>query len=72
MANPLSDQAQTRLALSCLFAALAQTLDERDSGFAQEFARKLERQYRNLEDWVPSPTGALEAVYWTKTTLDSR
>jgi cell division FtsZ-interacting protein ZapD len=70
MTAPLSDQAQTRLALACLFGALVQTLNERDKGVQKEFLDKLERQYRTLEDWIPNPDGAMEALLWTKQTID--
>ncbi len=62
----LNDQAQTRLALAAITAALVQTLSERDKSFASLFVKKLERLYRNMEDYDTHPIGAMEALRWAK------
>ena len=62
MATPLDDQAQTRLAVASLFAALAQTLGEQSESFPPRFVAEVERRYRTMqEDEIP-PTQAMEML----------
>lgn len=56
----LSEQAQTRLAVAALTAALVKTIGERDKSFASLFIKELERHYRNMEDYETHPIGAME------------
>ncbi len=62
MPTQLSDQAQTRLALASLFAALVQTLGERDEAFVPKFEERLEHLYREMDDYESNPIGALETL----------
>ena len=54
------------LALASLFAALVQTLGERDEAFVPMFEHRLEQLYRKMEDYESNPIGALEALRWTR------
>jgi hypothetical protein len=72
MATQLGDQDQTRLALASLFAALVQTLGERDEAFVPEFDRRLERIYREMEDYESNPIGALQTLRWTHELIRSQ
>ena len=49
------------LALASLFAALVQTLGERDEAFVPMFEHRLEQLYRKMEDYESNPIGALIA-----------
>ena len=65
MTDKLDDQAQTRLALAALFAALARTLGEQDKSFPSRFDRHVQKFYREMEDYQSGPIGALETLRWT-------
>lgn len=52
MADPLDDQAQTRLAVAALFAALAQTLREQDESFPSRFEENVEGIFRQRREGV--------------------
>jgi hypothetical protein len=69
MATQLGDQDQTRLALACLFASLAQTLGEQDKAFVPKFEQHLGRMYAQVKDYPSGPKGALEALRWTAEML---
>ena len=64
MTSPLDDQAQTRLALAALFAALAETLGERDESFPSRFDNQIEKIYRQMEDYQSEPIQTLETLRW--------
>ncbi len=69
MSNLLDDHAQTRLALAALFAALVQTLRERDEYLAERFDEHIERLYRTMEDYESDPIKTLETLRWTHELL---
>lgn len=69
MAQPLDDEAQTRLGIAALAAAFAQTLGEQDDTFVRRLDEQLERIYRAMEDHPGSPIGALEMLTWTHEML---
>jgi len=58
LATQLGDQDQTRLALACLFASLAQTLGEQDRAFVPKFEQHLDRMYAQVKDYEPAHGGA--------------
>ena len=68
----LSEQAQTRLAVAALTAALVKTIGERDKSFSSLFMKELDRHYRNMEDYDTHPTGAMETLRWTKELIQSK
>ena len=65
MADPLDDQAQTRLAVAALFAALAQTLREQDESFPSRFEENVDRIYHQMKNYESVPIQAMEALRWT-------
>jgi hypothetical protein len=65
MAIQLGDQDQTRLALACLFASLAQTLGEQDTAFVPKFEQHLERMYAQVKGYPGDTMGALQTLRWT-------
>ncbi|WP_420406148.1 hypothetical protein [Nisaea sp.] len=71
MASPLNDQAQTRLAIAALFAALARTLGEQDESFPQRFDAHLEKFYREIREFPSDPIGTLETLKWAGEMLDN-
>lgn len=68
----LSDQDQTRLALACLFAALAQTLGEQYQSFLPKFEQNLHRVYDEVREYESSPIGTMETLRWTSEILKKR
>lgn len=66
----LSDQAQTRLALASLFAALVKTLGTQDADAPHRFVRAVERMYRDMEDIESQPIGAMETLRWAKELIE--
>jgi hypothetical protein len=59
----LDDQAQTRLAIAALFAALVKALERRD------LTDGLEEVSRDIRNDRTSATGALETLQWTSEFL---
>jgi hypothetical protein len=66
---PLDDQAQTRLVLAALFAALARTFRAQDESFPSRFEDELERLYYELDESDSPPIGAMETLRWTRQLL---
>ncbi len=64
MADPLDDQAQTRLALASLFVALAQTLGEQDKSFPSRFDKNIERIYDAMREYESVPVQTIESLRW--------
>jgi hypothetical protein len=68
----LSDQAQTRLAMAALFAALVRALEKRDVTSRQEVSAELEKIYHDMRDnYGHSPIAALETIQWAESILKS-
>jgi len=65
----LDDQAQTRLAIAALFAALVKALERRDVTAVSDFKDGLEEVSRDIRNNQPSATGALETLQWTSEFL---
>ena len=65
MTHPLDDQAQTRMALAALVAALAQTLDGSHPGSAKRFREAVERIYNDARD-RDVPMSVLETLGWAR------
>ena len=64
MADPLDDQAQTRLAVASLFVALAQTLGEHDESFPSRFDKNIERIYDAMREYESAPVQTIESLRW--------
>lgn len=62
--TPLDENAQTRLAMAGLFAALAKALDATDPTFAERFRAELKGVYDQFEDFAVDPPKALETLKW--------
>lgn len=69
MASPLDDQAQTRMALAALNAALVRTLHESGVVSARDYVQNLERIYNEARHWESAPVGLLETLSWTREIL---
>ncbi|MEM7489289.1 MAG: hypothetical protein AAF390_09225 [Pseudomonadota bacterium] len=69
MASQLDDQAQTRLALAALNAALVRTLHESGAISAQDYLGNLERIYGLVRDRETSSVELLETLNWTREIL---
>jgi hypothetical protein len=65
----LDDQAQTRLAIAALFAALVKALERRDVTAVSDFKDGIEEVSRDIRNNQMSGTGALETLQWTSEFL---
>jgi hypothetical protein len=65
----LDDQAQTRLAIAALFAALVKALERRDLTAVSDFKDGLEEVSRDIRNDRTSATLALETLQWTSEFL---
>jgi hypothetical protein len=65
----LDGEAQTRLAIAGLFAALVRALDRRDVTAVSDFKDGLEEVSRDIRNNQTSATGALEMLQWTSDLL---
>jgi hypothetical protein len=60
----LDDQAQTRLAMAALFAALVRALEKRDVISREEVDAELEKIWREMRDYSAQSIGVLETLRW--------
>jgi hypothetical protein len=67
----LDDQAQTRLAMAALFAALVRALEKRGATPRKEVEAELDKIYHQLRSNPAGPIKSLETLKWANELLNS-
>ena len=67
-----SEDAETRMAIAALMAALVNALSEESPGLAKRFCKNLEETYNSVRDYESQPTGVIETLKWTSDFIKSK
>lgn len=60
-----SDDAETRMTIAALTAALVRALEATAPGLSERFTAELENLYASIREYESTPTGAMETIKWT-------
>lgn len=60
-----SEDAETRMTMAALTAALVRALSDENPGLADRFCQHLETTYNSMRDYESEPSGVMETLKWT-------
>ena len=70
--TPLDEQAQGRLAMAALFAALVRSLASLDANLPARATAELEQLHKTIRASLSPPLGTMEALVWAMELLKEK